>query len=375
MHSQHIKKIAGLNALIVKISGCNDVEDHIELVCESLQSIHKGKPKDEQFLSIAHLQLFIEYLNALPKFTKPLLKYKKHYEAFKEVVKKIAGGDEIATMISFLNSQFPFLSAKDLSWSSIFDQLENLACNMSSRSYFLRMKKLLDKFTNDESVEFFHEMYPETLETKIFNHPILLDLKKLCNHIAELRSQRKSTEHLLNFRRSVISCLVSSCQKKQLRKAGWEVEKKLYKSCKRKRNDEEKFLDIDPVTKAGRKSIDKELKDEIERLWLSNSRAAAKTMVTNPENRSERRPGRRLSKPAIHIIVSSDIYKEKRASYGTIWNYRLWWVLPPVSNDGLCHWCLTLRNHIAYIHKQIPHTDPESIEGKKQENQNHSLRL
>ena len=69
--------------------------------------------------------------------------------------------------------------------------------------------------------------------------------------------------------------------------------------------------------------------------------------MTNPDDRRQRRPGRRLLKPARHIIIDSELYKEERVSYGTIWAYRPWWVLPPTSDDGLCHWCLTLRNHIA----------------------------
>ena len=347
IHSQHIQKLAGLSALIIKISGSNKVEDHIEVTCESLHSIHKGKPRNEQFLSTAHLHIFFEYLCPLPKFRKPQQKYRRDYEAFKEVLRKVAGDDDPVTMTSFLKSQFPSLAHRELSWSSIFAQLDNLSGIISSASYSSKMKKLLDKFTNDGAVEFFHEMYPGTVDTEIVNHPVLVDLKTLCNHVSGLRRQKKSTRHLLNFRRSVISCLVSSFKAKQLRKAGWEVDKKLYKSCKRKRVDMELFFDIDPITKAGRKSIAKELKDEIESLWFNNSRVAAKSLVTNPDNRAERKPGRRLSRPARHIIISSDIYKEGRASYGTIWNYRLWWVLPPTSDDGLCHWCMSLRNHIA----------------------------
>jgi len=34
-----------------------------------------------------------------------------------------------------------------------------------------------------------------------------------------------------------------------------------------------------------------------------------------------------------------------------------------------------LRNHIAYIHRQIPHTDPESDEGKLPESKKHHLHL
>ena len=76
---------------------------------------------------------------------------------------------------------------------------------------------------------------------------------------------------------------------------------------------------------------------------------------------------------ARQIIISSDIFQEERASYGTIWAYRLWFVLPPASDNGLCHWCLDLRNNIAWMHKEVPHTDPDSDEGKLPVNHQHHL--
>ena len=158
MHSQHIQKLACLSASISKISGSTDVEDHIDVTCECLLSIHKGKPNEKHFLSTAHLDLFFEYLSPLPKFTKPLLRYRRHYEAFQEFVKKVAGDDDPVTITSFLKSQFPTLGTRELSWGSIFVQLEQLPGNRSSRSYLLKMKKLLDKFTNDEAVAFFRKM-------------------------------------------------------------------------------------------------------------------------------------------------------------------------------------------------------------------------
>ena len=87
----------------------------------------------------------------------------------------------------------------------------------------------------------------------------------------------------------MLSCVVPTYSKKQLRKAGQKLEKKLYKSCKRKRENNEDFLDLDPKTKAGRKPIEKVLRDEIELLWQNNSREAAKCPVTNPENRAQGR--------------------------------------------------------------------------------------
>ena len=83
----------------------------------------------------------------------------------------------------------------------------------------------------------------------------------------------------------------------------------------------------------------------------------------------------RLVCPARHVIINSSIYKDKEASYGTIWRYRPWWVLQPTINDGLCHWCVGRKNHIIWFHKAVPHTDPNGDTGKKPENLEHNLHL
>ena len=73
---------------------------------------------------------------------------------------------------------------------------------------------------------------------------------KLCNNIVELRSKKESIEEILNFGRSVVSCLVSSFEMTGLRKAGEKITKPLRERCKRKREDDEVFQ-VDPFTKAG----------------------------------------------------------------------------------------------------------------------------
>ena len=276
-------------------------------------------------------------MNPLPKFEKPVSRNQKQYDAVKEVVKKVAGSDEPKIVGKFLRSQFQSLHPRQPTWNFIFEQVEKLTSQVSSRSYTFQMKKLLDKFTDGRAVDFIQNQYPGSKDTDMLRHMVMQDLKLLFNHIRDLRHRKKSNEHLLNFRRSVLSCLVTSFSPKQLRKDGWEVSNKLYERCKRKRENDVEFFEVDPMTKAGRKPIDQELKDEIGQLWLDNSRCAAKCMVTNPSNRAERKPGRRLIMPARHIIIRSDIFQEERASYGTIWAYRLWYVLPPATDDGLCH--------------------------------------
>ena len=221
MHSQHRQKLSGLNALITKISQSKKVEDHIEVTCESLKLMHHSKPQDQKFLSAAHLSLFLEYLSPLPRFEQPRQIYNEHYGTVKELVEKILGSDEPEIVTKFLRSQFQGLRTKKFSWNTLFANVDELADSISSRSFRSKMKKLLDKFTKGKALEFIHKMYPESRGDEFFlNHKVLQDLKHLCNQVSELRSQRRSNEHLLNFRRSIISCVVSTYGKKQLRKSG-----------------------------------------------------------------------------------------------------------------------------------------------------------
>ena len=358
--------------MIKKIAQSDAIEDHIELTSMCLVSIHKQKPKAASFLTARHLPLYFQHLRALPAFTEPIQLYKDHYAAVKQLVVKIAGAEDGKTLSTFLKSIFP--RALRNSWKTIFDDVDILKSRPSFKRYGHQLLKLIRKFTGGNMEEFVKN-FPKLFTKSELSRPSAQDLMKLCNNIVDLRNRNESNEHILNFRRSVVSCFVSSFEIKDMRKAGWRLNKPLWERCKRKRQDDEAFLVVDPCTKAGRKGINQSLKREIERLWFDNSREGAQCFVTNPKNRGERKVGRRLVKPARHIILQSDLYRDKRVSYGTIWAYRLWWVLPPTTNDGLCHWCLKLRDHIAYIHKQIPQTDPKCIEGKRPENRENQLTL
>ena len=213
--------------LIRKISKSETVDDHIEIVAESLNSIHKGKPKAEQFLSAAHLSLFYKYLTPVPKFEKLLPMYQEQYDAVKGFVKHLAGCNYPKTLSCFLRSQFPCLASREISWNTIFAYVDTLANSTESLTYKYEMKKLIDKFTNGQAIEFFMKMYPEVAEIDILDHQILQDLKVLCNHIANLGKKKSSNYHLQNFRRSVLACFVSTHQKTQLQRAGWNIEQKL----------------------------------------------------------------------------------------------------------------------------------------------------
>ena len=109
IHSQHSQKLQSLSALIRKISQSETVEDHIEIICESLQNMHSSKPKAEKFLSANHLKLFSKNLNPIPKFIKPSQKSNEQYTVVKELVEKLVGDDEPEVISKFLRSQFSCL--------------------------------------------------------------------------------------------------------------------------------------------------------------------------------------------------------------------------------------------------------------------------
>ena len=190
----------------------------MEIVAECLNETHKHKAKQMQFLSAHHLPIFYEYLTPLPKFEKANPMYQAQYDAVRSLVKLVAGTEDPTILVCFLQTSFPFLAARQLSWNSIFDQVESLSNNITSTSYSYEMKKLIDKFTNGNAIEFFIKMYPEAADVDILHHKVLQDLKTLCNHIESLRHQHNSNDHLLNFRRSILACFVSTHQRLQLQK-------------------------------------------------------------------------------------------------------------------------------------------------------------
>ena len=149
--------MAGLSALISKISNSEEVDDHIQIMCECLERKHLRKPKPKQFLSTAHLKQFSNYLTPISKFSQPLAKHSEHYEAVKEIVKKTVGSYNPEDVSRFLRSQFTCLRDRKASWLSIFNNADHLT-ERSSRSFSFEMKKLVEKFTSGKAVEFFHKM-------------------------------------------------------------------------------------------------------------------------------------------------------------------------------------------------------------------------
>ena len=128
------------------------------------------------------------------------------------------------------------------------------------------MKKLIERFAGDNEDQFLRDNYPEIFKVDNLSLPVMEDMKKLCNRILDLKIENRSNLHILNFRRGILSCFVSTFEIKQLRKAGWRISTTLWERCKRKRESDETFLDVDPVTKSGRKAVDTSLKQEIEKL-------------------------------------------------------------------------------------------------------------
>ena len=108
--------MASLSALISKISNSEEVEDHIQIMSESLEKKHLGKQKPNQFLSTAHLKQFSNYLTPISQFSTPLPKHNEHYEAVKESSKRQL---EVIIRMTFL----------------VFSDLNSNACLIEKKFY------------------------------------------------------------------------------------------------------------------------------------------------------------------------------------------------------------------------------------------------
>ena len=88
--------------------------------------------------------------------------------------------------------------------------------------------------------------------------------------------------------------------------------------------------------------ISEDLQKKIVDEWIDNCRPAAKSMVTNPNNRADKRPMLRLTMPKLHIMLKCPFVKTKMNPEGevstrTFENYKPWWIKNPCQSDGLCH--------------------------------------
>ena len=261
IHTQHATKFRSLDALLRKLTGGNDVKDHIILIADRLKQMHKKKPKDQQFLSLGALRLFEEHLIPLATFSARKPEFEDEYDAINILAQKLAGSTDPETVCRFLRTQFPQLN---LTWNAIFDQSAVLEPRPEEEDFPEKMKSLLNKFAGDHIVEFLTsnlEVFAATLSS-----PVLQDLMSINNHIAELRRQRESNVHLKNFRRCILSCLTRSFKFTDLINAGWDLTFHMWKTIGRNRDDEKSFYDIDPASKAGNKPISEALANEIGQL-------------------------------------------------------------------------------------------------------------
>ena len=115
--------------------------------------MHRGKSQDKQFISASHLPLLYRYLTSLPAFTTPQPKHQSQYDAVKGLVKKIAGSDESEILSSFLRCHFACLKQRQISWSFVFDNADELK-STNNKFYNRLMKKLLEKFTDGKPIEY-----------------------------------------------------------------------------------------------------------------------------------------------------------------------------------------------------------------------------
>ena len=99
-------------------------------------------------------------------------------------------------------------------------------------------------------------------------------------------------------------------------KAGWKFKTNRFTTAW-KRQREGCFTDLRPK-KRGRISISEDLKKQIEEYWIENSRAGANLMVTNPNNRKEKRIGLRLTIPALQVMLQCPLVRTKLKPDGVI---------------------------------------------------------
>ena len=128
------------------------------------------------------------------------------------------------------------------SWKTIFDDVDILKSGPCFKRYGHQLLKLIRKFTGENMEEYFVKNFPKVFTKSELSRPSAQDLMKLCNNIVDLRNRNESNEHILNFRRSVVSCFVSSFEIKDMRKAGWKLNKPPWERYNRKRQDDEAFF-------------------------------------------------------------------------------------------------------------------------------------
>ena len=192
---------------------------------------------------------------------------------------------------------------------------------------------------------------------------------KLFNSISDHVKTGKSTRELDHIVTNMLACLLSKnddpTSKRGLsdfKTEGWKLGKQRYTTA-RKRLRDETFTNINPA-KRGRTEISDELKKKIQDEQILNSRPAAKLIVTNPNRRTEKREGRRLLLPELHVILQSPLVKRDSnpdglVSFSTFKKYRQWQIKNPSLTDGICHHCSTRRDKISQVHHQFPKTNPD----------------
>ena len=59
------------------------------------------------------------------------------------------------------------------------------------------MKKLIERFTGDNEVQFLKTNYLETFNIDNLSSPVMEDMKRLCNQILDLKTEKRSKLHIL----------------------------------------------------------------------------------------------------------------------------------------------------------------------------------
>ena len=296
------------------------------------------------------------------------------YPIIKKLVNKLcgysnkAGGrGSLRTQTDFLRSRFP--KSFEFTWTELLNPKNWNKLNEGAKKTRLRltdkMKALVDKFTGGESQSFFKANWQELK----FGTPIFTRLKTLANALEDSVKNKTCTREIAHLYTNLLACIVTEdtsdknyTKFTEFKQEGWKFGKTRF-SAARKRQREENFTDLEPA-KRGRVCISEDLQKKIVDEWIDNCRPAAKSMVTNPNNRAEKRPMLRLIMPKLHIMlkcpfVRTKVNPEGEVSTRTFENYKPWWIKNPCLSDGLCHYCDERRQKIGQIHRMFKETNPE----------------
>ena len=191
-----------------------------------------------------------------------------------------------------------------------------------------RMKEFVKNFTGGDILKVMKK-YESKMKLK---QPVMIRLMRLVNAMEDVISGNQvASREVSHIYTNILACVVSEgkgqshLNHNDFKEAGWKFKKTRYGTALKRQLDDS-FTDLTPA-KRGRHEISDELKKRIEKVWIENARPSASKDVTNPKNRSDKRPLYRLQIPAVHVMlncnfVRTSINPEGEVSTTTFSKYR-----------------------------------------------------